>query len=210
MFTQTLDDAEVEALRRLQGEFRPSGFDLGFKRLMGVVYAVPGASLAGAAYTGQLAFAGRPRTLSGALLGTIMTFSGVYMLWTSGRWYRFNVGQIQKLTSAGKVLWEEDLAGLLRVDRRSSRYGTFLTLRWERQKRTIELFDSLSDALAKAQGQTDDSDEDFDGTSDAEAPVTGPVWKCPACGEENPGNFQVCWKCEKEKEGAVASLRGTS
>ncbi|MEM0915033.1 MAG: hypothetical protein AAGK09_10540 [Planctomycetota bacterium] len=23
----------------------------------------------------------------------------------------------------------------------------------------------------------------------------GPDWVCPSCGEENPGNFQVCWKC---------------
>jgi predicted amidophosphoribosyltransferase len=22
-------------------------------------------------------------------------------------------------------------------------------------------------------------------------------WSCPACGEENPGHFQVCWNCQK-------------
>ena len=21
-------------------------------------------------------------------------------------------------------------------------------------------------------------------------------WQCPACGEENPGNFYECWKCQ--------------
>lgn len=23
-----------------------------------------------------------------------------------------------------------------------------------------------------------------------------PAWTCPACGEENPGNFETCWTCE--------------
>lgn len=23
----------------------------------------------------------------------------------------------------------------------------------------------------------------------------GPVKKCPACGEENPGSFELCWSC---------------
>ena len=28
----------------------------------------------------------------------------------------------------------------------------------------------------------------------AHAPV-GPTRKCPACGEENPGSFDLCWSC---------------
>lgn len=28
----------------------------------------------------------------------------------------------------------------------------------------------------------------------AEQP-TGADWKCAACGEENPGTFEVCWSC---------------
>jgi len=210
VFTQPLDDATVEALRRVQGEFRPSGFDLGFKRLMAAAYAAMGAYFAGAVYKGQLAFMDRPGALGGAVVASIMIIGGAIVLWTSGRWYRFNLGQIQMLSSNGKVLWEEDLAGLVRAERRSGRYGTFLTLRWERQKRSIELFDSLSDALAKAQGQKNEDEEDKDDMLNAEAPVTGPAWKCPACGEDNPGNFQVCWKCEKEKGGVETGERGVS
>lgn len=26
-------------------------------------------------------------------------------------------------------------------------------------------------------------------------PEPGPDWSCGACGEENPGHFQVCWNC---------------
>jgi DNA-directed RNA polymerase subunit RPC12/RpoP len=28
-----------------------------------------------------------------------------------------------------------------------------------------------------------------------------PVWVCPKCGEENPGNFDVCWKCQGARTG---------
>ncbi len=26
-----------------------------------------------------------------------------------------------------------------------------------------------------------------------------PSWRCKNCGEDNPGNFEVCWNCPKEK-----------
>jgi hypothetical protein len=30
-----------------------------------------------------------------------------------------------------------------------------------------------------------------------ESPDLGkPVWTCTSCGEENPGNFDICWKCQ--------------
>jgi hypothetical protein len=25
---------------------------------------------------------------------------------------------------------------------------------------------------------------------------SGPPWKCAQCGEENPGEFEICWKCQ--------------
>ncbi len=33
----------------------------------------------------------------------------------------------------------------------------------------------------------------------AEAGDAGPSWRCPACGEENEGNFEVCWRCQAER-----------
>jgi len=29
---------------------------------------------------------------------------------------------------------------------------------------------------------------------------TEPAWICEACGEENPGNFAVCWQCAAERK----------
>jgi hypothetical protein len=28
-----------------------------------------------------------------------------------------------------------------------------------------------------------------------------PDWKCPRCGEQVPGNFEVCWNCEAPRPG---------
>ena len=35
-----------------------------------------------------------------------------------------------------------------------------------------------------------------DGASDT-APDPGPSWTCLGCGEDNPGNFEECWKCQR-------------
>ncbi|MEM1082989.1 MAG: DUF2007 domain-containing protein [Verrucomicrobiota bacterium] len=34
--------------------------------------------------------------------------------------------------------------------------------------------------------------------------VDAPEIRCPACGEMNPGNFAVCWKCQAELEPPAA------
>lgn len=28
---------------------------------------------------------------------------------------------------------------------------------------------------------------------------SGADWQCPACGEQNPGNFSLCWNCERPR-----------
>jgi predicted RNA-binding Zn-ribbon protein involved in translation (DUF1610 family) len=33
-----------------------------------------------------------------------------------------------------------------------------------------------------------------------------PVWVCPKCGEENPGNFDMCWKCQGARAGADEAI----
>jgi hypothetical protein len=36
-----------------------------------------------------------------------------------------------------------------------------------------------------------------------QASEPGRAWRCPKCGEENPGNFDACWKCETDRPGAA-------
>ena len=28
-----------------------------------------------------------------------------------------------------------------------------------------------------------------------------PAWTCPFCHEKNPGNFEECWKCQRDRRG---------
>jgi hypothetical protein len=39
-------------------------------------------------------------------------------------------------------------------------------------------------------------DEAKNGGSDSVSPSG---WRCPSCGEENPGEFDLCWKCQKSR-----------
>ena len=34
-----------------------------------------------------------------------------------------------------------------------------------------------------------------------QAAPQGGDWTCPSCGEENPGNFDLCWSCESPRGG---------
>jgi hypothetical protein len=39
-----------------------------------------------------------------------------------------------------------------------------------------------------------------------ESPDVGKAaWTCASCGEENPGNFEVCWKCQSARPSEVSS-----
>jgi len=31
--------------------------------------------------------------------------------------------------------------------------------------------------------------------------IDSSAWKCAGCGEENPGNFEECWKCQRDRPG---------
>jgi hypothetical protein len=35
----------------------------------------------------------------------------------------------------------------------------------------------------------------------AKQPDLGPSWVCAHCHEENPGNFDECWKCQRSRPG---------
>ena len=46
----------------------------------------------------------------------------------------------------------------------------------------------LMDALANAKRESRD--------------MSSRAWRCASCGEDNPGEFDICWKCQKEKVSA--------
>jgi hypothetical protein len=51
--------------------------------------------------------------------------------------------------------------------------------------------------LARAAKEQAAEDQFFEEQREMESPDVGkPAWTCASCGEENPGNFEVCWKCQ--------------
>jgi hypothetical protein len=58
-------------------------------------------------------------------------------------------------------------------------------------------------AGARAHNRVEDVDED-----DAGKELDSPAWTCPHCHEQNPGNFQECWKCQKFRSATKPELRG--
>jgi hypothetical protein len=49
---------------------------------------------------------------------------------------------------------------------------------------------TLAEDLAAMREEADRESIDLEPAED-----TGPKWVCPQCHEENPGNFNECWKC---------------
>jgi hypothetical protein len=49
----------------------------------------------------------------------------------------------------------------------------------------------LAEAIANAQ-------------NDKSRGISPATWQCASCGEENPGEFDICWKCQKDR--APASI----
>lgn len=51
--------------------------------------------------------------------------------------------------------------------------------------------------LSRAAKEQAAEDQFFEEQRAMESPDVGkPPWTCASCGEENPGNFEVCWKCQ--------------
>jgi hypothetical protein len=50
--------------------------------------------------------------------------------------------------------------------------------------------------------------QDVDASSLEQTDDERPEWTCKSCGEENPGNFNECWKCLAMKPGVDAEISG--
>jgi hypothetical protein len=76
----------------------------------------------------------------------------------------------------------------------TARGSTTITLFWAERKRRMVLFDSLRRAV-------DTSLETVERLEALNKPeIRGgadPSWICPHCHEDNPENFEECWKCLK-------------
>jgi hypothetical protein len=116
----------------------------------------------------------------------------VYSVSRASLRYLFSAGTVSAYNTWGRKLWSEDLTGLKDVSFFTARGSTTMTLFWADRKRRMVLFDSLRRVM------------DVSLVERSEAPSTsgieddaGPSWTCPQCHEDNPGNFEECWKCQR-------------
>ena len=118
----------------------------------------------------------------------------VYLVSRAGLRYRFSAGTVSAYNTWGRKLWSEDLTGLKDVSFFTARGSTTMTLFWADRKRRMMLFNSLRNAMNVSL----ESAEQLEAQDKAEIKDdVGPPWTCPHCHEENPGNFEECWKCQK-------------
>jgi hypothetical protein len=65
--------------------------------------------------------------------------------------------------------------------------------------------------MLPTRAQRDQADAEARAAAEAERAAAAreaaayPPWRCLTCGEENPGRFELCWKCESERLGSSAS-----
>jgi hypothetical protein len=101
MSLETNDDW-IRALRRVQGEFHRSGFELGFQRLFGALLMVGGTFSLRACYERLQHTLDQRELLMPGVVAAVFIASGIWIWRRSGNWYRFGFGQAQLLSSAGK------------------------------------------------------------------------------------------------------------
>jgi hypothetical protein len=121
----------------------------------------------------------------------------VYLVSRAGLRYVFGASKVSAYNTWGRLLWSEDLAGLKGVTFFSFRGSTTMTIYWPDRKRGFVLFNSLKSAVDASVGPPSQSPAaQGDKTIEDDA---GPSWTCPHCHEENPGNFEECWKCQRNR-----------
>jgi hypothetical protein len=188
-----VDRKWLSAFVRLEGKFERTGLELAFNVQMLVLsaglvailmyFAVTEYRQSG--WTGGVSF----------LLGIGLVFLALAYFGASriGLKYVFGHGTVRAFNTWGRLMWSDDLAGLIDVTFFSTRGVNVMRLVWPDRKRSLFLFSSLSDALDTSVERS----KKPTARSDNEAPKDdlGPSWICPACHEETPCNMDQCWKC---------------
>jgi len=57
----------------------------------------------------------------------------------------------------------------------------------------------VPDAMVEVLVAASDEDRARGLVEELERGAGGPAWTCPSCGEENPPEFELCWKCGQER-----------
>ena len=139
----------IERLRGLDGDFRPPRLYLLLVQLLATVLIAMGAYILFRAlhtnqYTHELA-----HLVYGAVFGGTAVVMGFYQQRRAACGYRFVGGQIRFISGVGRILWQEDLKALERVEAGPARRDgpNYLLLHWAARTRRVDLLGGLKAAL---------------------------------------------------------------
>jgi hypothetical protein len=203
MGIKAADRRWVQVLPTLNGTFERRGFELSFYVAM-LVFQAGIILLLGAFGVAQYRQHGW--TAGATMVACYEVFAAFlfyYLIGQAGGRYVFGGGTVSAYNTWGRLSWSEDLTGLKDVVLFSGRGNTSMRLIWENRKRSLMVFDSLRDAVdasfeaANKQAEQRQAQETIENS--------GPSWICPHCHEENPGNFDECWKCLKFRPAEMQS-----
>jgi hypothetical protein len=209
---KALTDESLKNLQRLKGEFRIPESRIRWAQVRGIGLAAFGVGFVWLFLHRYQELGLSFRLITTAVYGVVALIIGIRDWLMAGRWYKFGSGQVQSLTRSGTVLWDEDVLGIesgtISYDDRSK---AVMTLRWANSKRRIDIYPSMAEALQALDPPTAPPGVPIDLNAPALATGAGPIgpdWRCKFCGEENPGNFEECWKCQNDRAGR--SQKGSS
>jgi hypothetical protein len=220
MITKTLPDDSIRNLRRLQGDFHPGRYNTLGMQFVGVLEIVLGAAcivffveaLQTLPQSFQWLSAPGLRLLQIGIMSVAILVIGVISWRIAGRWYRFGSGQVQMLSKSGTVVWTENLLSLEKgTVSNADRRNAWMKLYWGKTKRRVIIYPALAEAIKALEPPVIPPSEPIylNETADLKGTESErPPWDCKSCGEENPGNFDECWKCQAWRvEGAVSISR---
>jgi hypothetical protein len=190
-------------IRGLRGEFRPSKASTWFWRGVGISCFAFGSYVVVMGWKQLAQFPITLRQGKADVVIAALLFFGLYVFRRAGSWYRFDQGVVQELTVSGKVLWQEDLMTLEGVTWHPGKWTDRLTLKWPKAKHLLILYSSIEDALQRA--ELDAKELEFKDELRLSTEEIGPAWRCSGCGEENPGTFESCWKCQADRAPAASA-----
>jgi hypothetical protein len=200
-----LSDESIKNLGRLHEEFRLPESRVQRDQMWGIVLLAGGAALVWLFFRLLDASSLTVRIIAPGAYGIGALIGGIRVWRKAGRWYRFGSGRVQSLSNAGTILWDEEVLGIqsgtISYD---DKMNAFMTLHWANAKHRIDIYAALAEALkalelpAVSAGVPIDLDAAVAAAGDGRV---GPSWRCSSCREENPGNFEQCWKCQKERGG---------
>lgn len=140
----------MERVRTLEGDFRPPRLYLLLVQLLATVLIAIGAYILFSALHVYQYTQGMAHLIYGAVFGGSAVAMGFYQQRRAACGYRFRGGQIQYRSGVGRILWQEDLKTLERIEAGPARRDGphYLLLHWAARTRRVDLLGGLKEALA--------------------------------------------------------------